>query len=361
MDPGLQGVRGELTAVAWTQAELAANPCRRGMLRPSGNDAFEYADGTPFFLLGDTWWATPTFRFRWYQDDTPRPLGPSAGFKDYVRYRRSQQFNCIAMIAAFPNWANDGKPARWKTKDGMILRSAWPQAGTGSAKEMTDEQGRRPFHFPGAVPGHAAIFSRPQPHPAGVLSFSRQEGRLSERPGNDPFHRSGSPRHRAGMETILSVAGVVHPVHPIRLEPLPGKHLPVQSDPFRHAGAEHRRSRTGTRRRIWSSTQFGHPPFGTLAGTNSNPSSLRNWGHTDRARWLGFHQIGNRRTHDVYEYLTETFQARPPVPGINGEPYYDGMEDAEPGSDKAARYCRSAMYGSVLSGGLGGHIYGAGG
>jgi hypothetical protein len=51
----------------------------------------------------------------------------------------------------------------------------------------------------------------------------------------------------------------------------------------------------------------------------------------------------------------------PPLPGINGEPYYDGMEDAEPGSDKAARYCRSAMYGSVLSGGLGGHIYGAGG
>jgi hypothetical protein len=37
------------------------------------------------------------------------------------------------------------------------------------------------------------------------------------------------------------------------------------------------------------------------------------------------------------------------------------MEDADPGSDKAARYCRSAIYGSVLSGGLGGQIYGAGG
>jgi hypothetical protein len=106
---------------------------------------------------------------------------------------------------------------------------------------------------------------------------------------------------------------------------------------------------------------YGRTPFGALAGTNSNPSSLQNWGHMDRARWLSFHQIGNRRTHDVYAYLTEIFHARPPAPGINGEPYYDGMEDAEPGSDKAARYCRSAMYGSVLSGGLGGHIYGAGG
>lgn len=37
------------------------------------------------------------------------------------------------------------------------------------------------------------------------------------------------------------------------------------------------------------------------------------------------------------------------------------MEGAEPGSELAALYCRSAMYGSLLSGGFGGHIYGAGG
>ena len=52
---------------------------------------------------------------------------------------------------------------------------------------------------------------------------------------------------------------------------------------------------------------------------------------------------------------------QPPLPASNGEPYYDGMEDAEAGSKRAVLYCRSAMYGSVLSGGLGGHIYGAGG
>ena len=152
-DPGLQGVCGEFTATEWTPAELVENPCRRGMLRPSANGhAFEYSDGTPYFLLGDTWWATPTFRFRWYDDDEHRPLGPEAGFKDYVRYRSRQQFNCIAMIASFPNWSNDGKPARWKTPEGMVLRAAWPQAGTNSAKEMTDEAGRRAFEFPGAVP-----------------------------------------------------------------------------------------------------------------------------------------------------------------------------------------------------------------
>jgi hypothetical protein len=107
--------------------------------------------------------------------------------------------------------------------------------------------------------------------------------------------------------------------------------------------------------------EYGAPPFGTLAGTNPSGSSLRNWGHTDKARWLSFHQIGNLRTHDSYALLTEIFKMTPPVPAINGEPYYDGMENIEGGSEEAAAYCRSAMYGSVLSGGLGGHIYGAGG
>jgi hypothetical protein len=80
VDPGLQGIRGEFTAIPWTEAELDENPCRRGMVQPSGNGhAFEYADGTPFFLLGDTWWATPTSRCPWYDDDRPRPLPARTG------------------------------------------------------------------------------------------------------------------------------------------------------------------------------------------------------------------------------------------------------------------------------------------
>jgi len=34
-----------------------ANVCRRGNIRTTANGhAFEYADATPCFLLGDTWW-----------------------------------------------------------------------------------------------------------------------------------------------------------------------------------------------------------------------------------------------------------------------------------------------------------------
>jgi hypothetical protein len=360
-DPGLQGVRGEFTAVPWTEAELAENPCRRGMVRPSGNGhAFEYADGTPFFLLGDTWWATPTFRFPWRDDDTPRPLNSAAGFKDYVRYRRSQQFNCIAMIAAFPNWANDGQPARWKTRDGMILRWAWPQAGTESAKDMTDEQGRRAFQFPGAVPGYEKHFpDLNRIVPEYFQSLDKKIDYLNAQ-GMIPFIEVARrdigqawKGHYAWPDSYTRFIQYVWSRYQANI----CLFSPIHFDtPAQSIATED-----------WNVAanlvidRYGHPPFGTLAGTNSNPSSLENWGHTDRARWLSFHQIGNRRTHDVYEYLAEIFQAQPPVPGINGEPYYDGMEDAEPGSDKAARYCRSAMYGSVLSGGLGGYIYGAGG
>ena len=125
-DSGLAGNSGRFSACEWTEAEKRANPCRRGFIRPAKNShAFELADGTPFLLLGDTWWSTPTYRYRWYDDERERPLGPHMGFKDMVRFRKLQGFNCIAILAAFPTWANDGRPAEIVLDDGRqtCLRS----------------------------------------------------------------------------------------------------------------------------------------------------------------------------------------------------------------------------------------------
>ncbi|HEY2018420.1 MAG TPA: DUF5060 domain-containing protein, partial [Bryobacteraceae bacterium] len=109
-DSGLDGKTGSFEAIAWTDAEKEANPLRRGFLRPTANrHALETADGTPFLVLGDTWYAAGTNRFRWYDDDRERPLGPTAGFKDYVRYRKAQGYNWVNIIAAFPNWMTDGQ------------------------------------------------------------------------------------------------------------------------------------------------------------------------------------------------------------------------------------------------------------
>ena len=60
-DPGISGVSGSFEAVPWAEAELAQNPLRRGMIRPTANGhALEHADGTPFLAIGDTWYATPS-------------------------------------------------------------------------------------------------------------------------------------------------------------------------------------------------------------------------------------------------------------------------------------------------------------
>src|SRR6185312_7790024 len=116
----------------------------------------EYADGTPFFLVGDTWWALPSYRFA-LGGRAPRPVAPDATLEDYVARRTAQGFNCIGLIAAQPAWANDGRAPILTTADGTFVRAAWKQPGTNSAKDMHNEGGR-PFAFPGKVPGFEDIF-----------------------------------------------------------------------------------------------------------------------------------------------------------------------------------------------------------
>jgi hypothetical protein len=109
--------------------------------------------------------------------------------------------------------------------------------------------------------------------------------------------------------------------------------------------------------------RYGKPPFGTLLSANPNPSTLVNFGENS---WVDLHQSGNVREHYTYWYLTETFEAER-KPAINGEPYYAGLHQlgtpyplrVEPDSDADGYYVRSGLYGSFLSGGLAGFIYGA--
>ena len=359
-DPGLNGVTGTFSALGWAEPEKEQNPCRRGMVRPSANGhAFEYADGTVFFLLGDTWWPTGTFRYRWHDDDRQRPIGPKAGFKDYVRFRKKQGYNCIAMIAAFPHWANDGKPVEWETEDGMQLRDGWQLAGTNSVKDMHDEEGNRPFHFPGKVPGYENyIPDLDRINPAYFQSLDKKIDYLNAN-GFIPFievaRRDIGPIWKKYHQWPESYTRYIQYVwsryqanicffSPIHLD-WAGSLPPADWNLAANKVIE----------------KYGPPPFGTLAGTNSNPSSLHNFGHIDQAKWLTFHQIGNQRTHNNYAELTEIFNTVPFVPGLHGEPYYAGMAGAAGHTETSALYCRSGMYGSVLSGGLAGHIYGAGG
>jgi len=329
-DRGLNSKSGSFEALEWSEVQKENNSCRRGMVKASANGhAFEWADGTPFFLTGDTWWPVGTFRYRWYDDDKERPIGPGAGIKDYLRYRKKQGFNCIAMIAALGNWANDDKPASLKMADGTVLRSAWKQAGTKSAKDMHDEDGNRAFLFPGKVPGYEKYFPDVERiNPAYYRNFDKKIDYLNSQ-GFVPFIEVSRRDIGQGWKKYYEWPG----------------------------------SYTRYIKYIWSRYQANICLFSPIhldwTGATIPPEEW-NDAANKVAKWLTFHQVGNRRTHDLYPYLTEIFNASPAVPGINGEPYYAGMLDAKGGTDKSALYCRSAMYGSVLSGGLGGHIYGGG-
>jgi hypothetical protein len=370
-DPGLSGVTGGFKAIAWTEAEKAENLCRRGLLRPTANGhAFEHADGTPFFLLGDTWWSTPTFRFRWTEDDTPHPMGPEATFKDMVRFRKAQGFNSIAMIAAWPNWANDGRPANLVANDAekTLLRSAWADPKTGSAKDQHNE-GSRPFLFPGRVPGYEDVFGDvDRVNPSYFQYLDKKIDYLNSQ-GFIPFievtRRDAGPAWKKYYQWPDSYSRFIQYVFS-RYQANNVLLSPIHLDTYHGTIKPHTLYSEAADLVI---QKYGPPPFGTLVSTNANPSTLADWG---TPRWLTFHQTGNERTHDVYWYMTEIWRSRPPMPAIAGEPYYSGLcfrlgpgevasYCAEGGTERDSLYNRSSMYGNFLSGGFGGYIQGSDG
>ena len=178
-DAGLNGGGGTLRAAAWTDAELQPNINRRGFVRATANGhALQHADGTPFFLVGDTWLAASTWRLPW-KGAAPAPdylPASGIGFEEAVSYRRRQGFNSISLIAAFPNWDADHRGATYANQDGVFLRNAWEKFGfwapnaaittsdgaTTTAKDMADEHGNRPFEVFADREG-LANFDRIQP------------------------------------------------------------------------------------------------------------------------------------------------------------------------------------------------------
>ncbi len=367
-DAGLAGKSGVFEAVDWTEAEKQANPLRRGFLESTPNDhALQTADGTPFFVLGDTWWAAGTNRFRWFDDDVERPIGPSAGFKDYVRFRKAQGYNWVNMLAAFPNWENDGLPAHIVMNDAehTTVRNAWVEYGTGSAKNM-DNEGGRPFLFPGKVPGYENVFpDMDRINPEYFKFIDRKIDYLNAN-GFVPFievsRRDVSELWKKDYSWPESYARFIqyiwsrYQANNTVLSPI---HLDIIQESV--TVPDYLQAIDLVLRK------YGPPPFGTLLSANSNPSTLVNWGENS---WVTLHQTGNKREHEYYWYLTEIFRDVHPHPALDGEPYYAGytyahsagsndLNAAQGGTPRDDQFVRSSMYGCFLSGGLAGHVYGA--
>ncbi len=382
-DAGLNGGQGKLRAVAWTDAELAENPNRRGFVRATPNGhALQYADGTSFFLLGDTWLAASTWRLPWRGVPAAPDYVPASGisFEEAVAWRKRQGFNSLSFIAAFPNWATDAHGATFANKDGVYLRNAWEKFGcwapnaaittadgaTTTAKDMHDEQGNRPFELVAGRDDGLANFDRI--NPAYFRSLDRKMRHLADE-GFVPFletvRRDNCPSWKAYFDFNTSYARYVEYLvarygafnlvfSGIHLDWIP-KDYSLTGDEFNAALTHH-----------WKT--YGPLPFGQPYTTLIDSSTYKVFGHGDHCPWLTMHTVGNKpRNHAIYASLEEIFHLRPAYPAANLEPYYTGWNHAinrpggetpAPNSDRDNYFSRAMMYGSVLSGGLAGHVHG---
>ncbi len=383
-DTGLNGGTGALRAVAWTDAEIQANPNRHGFLRPTANGhALQHADDTPFFLVGDTWLAASTWRlpFRGVRAAADYEPAPGISFEEAVAWRKRQGFNSVSLIAAFPNWATDQLGATFKNADGVFLRNAWEKFGhwapgaaittadgaTTTAKDMHDESGHRPFEVFADRDG-LANFDRI--NPAYFRSLDRKLNHLSEE-GFAPFletvRRDHGPSWKAYFDFNASYARFVQYLiarYGAYNLVFSGIHLDWIPQDYSLTAAEWNAAL------VHHLNTYGPPPFGQPVTALIDSSTYQRFGHADACPWLTMHTVGNNpRNHAIYASIEELFHLTPAAPAANLEPYYAGWnhdinrpggETPAPGSARDAYFARAQMYGSVLSGGLAGHVHGTG-
>jgi hypothetical protein len=383
-DPGLSG-SGTVRAVAWSDEEKAQNVNRHGFVRATPNGhALQHADGTPFFLTGDTWLAASTWRLPLTGRPAPPDYvpGPGISFEEAVAWRRRGGYNSISVIAAFPNWAADHHGATFRNADGVFLRNAWEKFGfwapnaaittddgaTTTAKDMHDERGHRPFVPMSGRDDGLADLDRIEP--AYFQSLDRKMQHLADQgfvPFLEPVRRDVGPAWKAYFDFPASYARYVQYLvarygaydlifSGIHLDWIP-KDYSLTEQEFNAALTRH-----------WKT--YGGMPFGQPVTALIDSSTYRRFGHGDSCPWLTMHTVGNKpRNHAIYASLEELFRLDPPFPAANLEPYYAGWsheinrpggETPVPGSDRDTYFARAQMYGSVLSGGLAGHVHGTG-
>lgn len=381
-DAGLNNGGGKFRAVEWSEPEKAANANRRGFVRVSPNGrALRYGDGTPFFMVGDTWLAASTWRLP-FKGITPAAdyvPAPGISFEEAVAWRKRQGFNSVSFIAAFPTWAADHHGATYANKDGVFLRNAWEKFGhwapnasittadgaTTTAKDMADERGNRPFEV---FPDREGLADFDRIEPAYFQSLDRKMKHLADE-GFVPFletvRRDHGPAWKAYFDFNRSYARFVQYLiarygafnlvfSGIHLDWIP-KDYSLTADEFNAALTHH-----------WKT--YGPLPYGQPYTTLIDTSTYKAFGHGEQCPWLTMHTVGNKpRNHAIYASLEEIFRLEPAYPVANLEPYYTGWnhEINRPGGEtppeNSARdnyFARAMMYGSVLSGGLAGHVHG---
>ena len=373
-DKGLNDHTGVFKAVSWSMDDIAENPNRHGFVRSTANGhALQYADGTPFFLTGDTWLAAATWRLPFRNAASPDDYvpGPGIGFEDAVTYRKKQGFNSVSMIACFPNWEADSNASTYADANGIYVRNAWEKFGYYAkngkltAKDMHNEYGNLPFKM---SQQHKGVADFDHINPAYFQSLDKKMQYLSDQgfvPLLETVRRDNCPTWKAYFDFdesyaryfqyLISRYGAYDVIFSgIHLDWIP-KLYSLTADEFNEA-------------LIYHLKKYGPPPFGQLCTALIDHSTYAAFGHGKECPWLTMQSVGNKpRDHRMSYALDTLFNLVPPYPAINFEPYYTGWnheinkpngERPPANSTRDNYFSRAQMYGSVLSGGLSGHVHG---
>lgn len=373
-DKGLNNKSGKFNAIAWTEQEIEQNLNRHGFVQASSNGhALQYADGTPFFMIGDTWLAGTTWRLPFRNAPSAENYipGPGISFEDAVQYRKKQGFNSVSMIASFPNWEADENANTYADVNGIYVRNAWEKFGYPvdsiqvTSKDMRDEYGNKPFEM---SEEHEGVANFNRIIPAYFQSLDKKMQYLSEQgfvPLLETVRRDMGPTWKAYFDFndsyarytqyLISRYGAYNFLFSgIHLDWIPELYS-LTADEFNDALTYHLNT-------------YGPLPFGQMHTSLINNSTYRQFDHGDNCPWLTMHSVGNKpRDHRVSGALDTLFHLEPHYPAINFEPYYTGWDHSinMPGGERPPAnsprdnyFSRAQMYGSVLSGGLSGHVHG---
>ena len=386
-DDGLNNNKGNFKAIDWTENEKKQNPNRRGFVKQTKNGhALEYTDGTPFFMIGDTWLAGSTWRLPFRSAATEKDYvpGPGIGFEDAINYRKKQGYNSVSMIAAFPNWEADNYPSTYADSSGIFLRNAWEKFGydvsnvkgidasgglsywgTFTSKNMRDEYGNLPFKMSDK---HKGVSDFNHINPEYFKSLDKKMAFLSKQGFVallETIRRDAGPSWNAYfdfnesfsryVQYLMSRYGAYNFIFSgIHLDWIP-KEFSLTADQFNEALTYHLQ-------------KYGPMPFGQIHTTLIDRSTYKAFGHDKDCPWLTMHSVGNKpRDHRVSSAIDTLFNLNPAYPAINFEPYYTGWNHSinKPNGERppanSARdnyFARAQMYGSVLSGAIAGHVHG---
>lgn len=375
-DRGLNNRAGSFKAIAWTASEMQENPNRRGFIRSSSNGhALEYADGTPFFLSGDTWWAATTWRVPISGVDPGEDYKPATGitFEGLIAYLMKREYNSINLIACYPNWDFDGKPSAFKDGNGVTVRASWAKWGYQTAdgknqsKDMQDELGNKPFEMSEEFE-YCADYERIIPEY--FQSLDKKMQYMSDKgftPFLEPMRRDHYHTWEAYFDFRESYSRYAQYIFNRY-----GAYNLIFSGIHLDGGIAQPDIETFNRTLTYQLEKYGPPPFGQPVTTLINITTLVRFGHGEDCPWLTMHSAGNNtaRDHGISPRLEEMFLLDPPYPFANLEPHYTGWEGKSnhPGgewpptnSPRDNYFSRASMYGSVLSGALAGHVHGQSG